>query len=184
MDEKKFDLKKEVFDFVKLLVFWFLIFMVVTKFVVNPIQVIGNSMYPTLKDKERGFSSIISKNFEINRLDIVVVEAKDKSSDHWVKRVIGLPNETIECRDDVIYIDGVPLEQDFLDEEYISAEKAIYGKLTEDFGPITLKENEYFLMGDNRQHSTDSRVVGPFSKDEITSVGIFIYYPFDEFGAK
>ena len=54
MEEERFDIKKEVFDFVKLLVFWFVVFMVVTRFIVNPIQVIGNSMYPTLKDKERG----------------------------------------------------------------------------------------------------------------------------------
>ena len=184
MEEERFDIKKEVFDFVKLLVFWFVVFMVVTRFIVNPIQVIGNSMYPTLKDKERGFSSIISRNFDIHRFDIVVVEAKDNSNDHWVKRVIGMPNETIECRDDVIYINGDPLEQDFLDEEYVASEVATYGRFTEDFGPFILGEDEYFLMGDNRQHSTDSRVVGAFHKDEITSVGIFIYYPFDEFGIK
>lgn len=184
MEENKFDIKKEVFDFVKLLVFWFLVFMVLTKFVVNPVQVIGSSMYPTLKDKERGFSSIISKNFEIHRLDIVVVDAKDNSGDHWVKRVIGLPYETIECRDDIIYINGEALSEDFLDEKYVNSEREIYGRLTDDFGPITLGENEYFLMGDNRQHSTDSRAVGPFNKDDITSVGIFVYFPFSEFGGK
>ena len=56
----KIDFKKEVLDFLKLLVFWFLIFLVITKFFVNPIQVIGNSMHPTLVDQERGFSSVIS----------------------------------------------------------------------------------------------------------------------------
>lgn len=182
MEERNW--KKEVFDFFKLLVFWFVVFFVVTKFIVNPIQVIGNSMYPTLKDRDRGFSSIVSTHFDLNRFDIVVVKSKDHSNDHWVKRIIGMPNETIECRDDVIYIDGKPLAQDFLDEEYVKSEVAIYGNLTEDFGPITLKENEYFLLGDNRHHSTDSREVGAFTADEITSVGVFIYYPFEEFGAK
>lgn len=184
MNEKWKSFKKEVFEFAKLLVFWFLVFLVVTKFLVSPIQVIGSSMYPTLKDKQRGFSSVLSKNFDIERFDIVVVSAKGNENDHWVKRVIGMPNETIECRNDVIYINGKPLEQSFLDEEWIEKEKEIYGVFTEDFGPYTLKEDEYFLLGDNRTHSTDSRDVGAFSKEDITSVGIFVYYPFDEFGGK
>ena len=111
MNEKWKNFKKEVFEFAKLLVFWFLVFLVVTKFLVSPIQVIGSSMYPTLKDKQRGFSSVLSKNFDIERFDIVVVRAKGNENDHWVKRVIGMPNETIECRNDVIYINGKPLEQ-------------------------------------------------------------------------
>lgn len=183
MKESK-NIKKEMIEFVKLLAFWFVIFMVVTKFIVNPIQVIGDSMYPTLKNKERGFSSIISTHFNINRFDIVVVKAKDNPKEHWVKRIIGMPNETIEYKNDVLYIDGKPLEQDFFNESYVESEKNIYGQFTDDFGPITLKEDEYFLMGDNRQHSTDSRAVGFFHRSEITSVGIFIYYPFEEFGGK
>lgn len=183
MDGMLEKIKKEVLEFAKLLVFWFFVFLIITKFLVNPIQVIGDSMYPTLVDKERGFSSVISKYFEIERFDIVVVQAKG-NSDHWVKRVIGMPNETIECRNDVIYINGVELEQDFLNEEWVESEIDIYGYFTYDFGPYTLKEDEYFLLGDNRTHSTDSRAVGTFSKDEITSVGIFAYYPFEEFGIK
>ncbi|MGN1343198.1 MAG: signal peptidase I [Traorella sp.] len=184
MSEKLNHLMKEIWDFIKLFIFWFLIFLVITKFFVNPIQVIGNSMYPTLIDQERGFSSIISRNFEIKRFDIVVVEEKGNGHEHWVKRVIGLPNETIECKDDVIYINNEPIDQSFLDEEWVENEKMLYGCFTSDFGPYTLKEDEYFLLGDNRTHSTDSRVVGPFSKDEITSVGVFVYFPFQEFGIK
>lgn len=184
MNDKWKSFKKEVFEFVKLLVFWFLVFLIVTKFFVSPIQVIGSSMHPTLKNKERGFSSVLSKNFDIERFDIVVVSAKENSNEHWVKRVIGMPNETIECKNDVIYINGVALDQSFLDEDWVNQEKTIYGHFTENFGPYTLKEDEYFLMGDNRTHSTDSRDVGAFSKEEITSVGIFVYYPFEEFGSK
>ena len=184
MNEKFQQLKKEVIDFIKLLVFWFLIFLVITKVFVSPIQVVGSSMYPTLVDKERGFSSVISKHFEIERFDIVVVEAKGNSREYWVKRVIGLPNETIEYKDDILYINGKVVEQDFLDENWVENEKNIYGNFTEDFGPYTLKSDEYFLMGDNRTHSTDSRDVGAFTKDEIASVGIFVYFPFDQFGGK
>ena len=183
MSELSKRLGKEVFDFVKLLVFWFVVFLVVTKFLVSPIQVVGSSMYPTLKDKERGFSSVISKSFDIERFDIVVVNSKGNDG-YWVKRIIGMPNETIECKNDIIYINGKELDQTFLDKDWVEQEKSIYGYFTEDFGPYTLKEDEYFLMGDNRTHSTDSRDVGAFNKEEITSVGIFVYYPFEEFGGK
>ena len=66
------------------------------------------------------FQKVFSASFfDVNRFDVVVVNAPDENSKyHWVKRVIGLPNETIECIDDVIYIDGEPIEQDFLDEAY------------------------------------------------------------------
>lgn len=184
MEKEPFDLKKEILEFLKLLVFWGVIFFLLTKFIINPVQVIGSSMYPTLKDRDRGFSSIISTHFELNRFDIVVVEAKDQSNDHWVKRIIGMPNETIECKNGVIYINHEPIQEDFLDTDYVLSEIDKYGFFTEDFDEIQLKENEYFLMGDNRIHSTDSRRVGPFTKDEITSVGIFVYYPFDELGMK
>lgn len=158
-----------------------LIFLI-TKFLVNPIQVIGVSMYPTLADEDRGFSSVISKHFAINRFDIVVVEAHE--DDFWVKRVIGCPNETVEMKDEILYINGEAVEQDFLDQNYVAEEQNKYGYFTENFGPITLKEDEYFLMGDNRHHSTDSRVTGPFKAEQIASVGAFIYYPLTQLGVK
>lgn len=182
MNKKKFDFKREILSLAKMFAFWFVIFFLITKFFVNPIQVIGSSMYPTLIDQERGFSSVISKHFDIDRFDIVVVEAQEK--DYWVKRVIGLPNDTIEYRNDTLYINGKIVEQDFLDQEYVKQEIEKYGYFTEDFNEITLADDEYFLMGDNRHHSTDSRVVGPFKQEQITSVGVMVYYPFQQLGLK
>lgn len=182
---KKIDWKAEIWDMAKLLVFWSVIFFILVKFVVNPIQVIGESMYPTLKDHARGFSNIISTYIsEPSRYDIVVVQAKDGSKDHWVKRVIGMPNDTIYCKNNVVYVNDEPIEEAYLDAEYRAEIEKQYGYFTRDFEAITLEEDEYFLMGDNRVHSTDSRVVGPFTKEEITSMGVMIYYPFNEFGIK
>lgn len=175
---------QELVEWVKLFAFWIVVFTIITKFIVHPIQIVGNSMYPTLIDQSRGFSSIISRNSEIERLDIVVVEAKDNPDDFWVKRVIGLPGETVECIDGVVYIDGKPLEEDFLDKDYVESEEEIYGYFTYDFDAVELDDDEYFVMGDNRTHSTDSRVVGPFEKDEIKSVHVLIFYPFEYFGVK
>lgn len=176
--------QKELLEWVKLFAFWIVFFTIMTKFIVNPIQVDGDSMYPTLIDESRGFSSIISRHFEVDRFDIVVVEAKNNPEEHWVKRVIGLPGETIECFDNVIYIDGEELDESFLDQDYKESEEELYGYFTYDFGPVELGDDEYFVMGDNRTHSTDSRVVGAFTKDEITSVNVLIFYPFEQFGVK
>ena len=183
--ENKSRWKKDVLDIAKMLIFWFVVLTIVTRFIFNPIQVVGPSMHPTLLDQSRGFSSIISKTLNsLDRYDIVVVESKDNPEEHWVKRVIGMPNDTIECYDDVVYINGEPIEEDYLDQEYVAEMREMYGYFTSDFGPITLDEDEYFLMGDNRIHSTDSRVVGPFTRDEFTSIGVFIYWPLSELGFK
>lgn len=112
----------------------------------------GNSMYPTLKDKQ---VVKVSKIKEINRFDIVIAKKHDNYL--IVKRVMGLPNEKVEYKDNHLYINEKPVTEDFID---------LYSTKTEDF-VYTLKDNEYFLLGDNREYSTDSREHGPFRKEEI-----------------
>ena len=109
-------------------------------------------MYPTLKDKQ---IVKVSKIKEINRFDIVIA----KKTDNYliVKRVIGLPDEKVEYKDNHLYINDKPVTEDFID---------LYLTKTQDF-TYTLKDNEFFLLGDNREYSTDSREHGPFRKEEI-----------------
>lgn len=129
-------------------------------------------MYPTLHDGDRGFSFIITRNINIERFDICVVDGDD--IDYLlVKRVIGLPGETIEYIDNKLYVNGEYIEEDFLSQEVN----------TYDFS-ITLGENEYYCLGDNRENSNDSRHYGAFKKEEIKSTKFFIYYPFSDFGAR
>lgn len=109
-------------------------------------------MYPTLKDKQ---VVRISKVKEVNRFDIVVAEKTDNYL--IVKRVVGLPNEKIEYKNNHLYINDEPVTEDFID---------LYTVKTEDF-TYFLEEDEYFLLGDNREYSTDSREHGPFRKEEI-----------------
>lgn len=118
----------------------------------NFMSISGNSMYPTLKDKQ---IVKVSKIKEINRFDIVIA----KKTDNYliVKRVMGLPNEKIEYKNNHLYINDEPVTEDFID---------LYSTKTENF-VYTLKDNEYFLLGDNREYSTDSREHGPFRKEEI-----------------
>ena len=137
-------------------------------YVVTPIRVNGLSMYDTLEGDE---IMILWKLGEIERYDIVVADVKVSGSDDVViKRVYGLPGETISCEDGKIYING-----SLIKDEYGYRE-------TSDFGPVTLGENEYFLLGDNREISLDSRVFGKVTRDEIEGTTNFILLPFKKFG--
>ena len=106
--EKKPTFKEEAIDFIKTFVICLGAVWLLTTFVFTPVWVDGMSMYPTLHDDDLGIASIFSaKYLEIERFDVVVVNDKAANSkDHWVKRVIGLPGETISCMDDVVYING------------------------------------------------------------------------------
>ena len=137
-------------------------------YVVTPIRVNGLSMYYTLEGDE---IMILWKLGEIERYDIVVADVKVSGSDDVViKRVYGLPGETISCEDGKIYINGSLIEDEYGYRE------------TSDFGPVTLGENEYFLLGDNREISLDSRVFGKVTRDEIEGTTNFILLPFKKFG--
>lgn len=137
-------------------------------YVVTPIRVNGLSMYDTLEGDE---IMILWKLGEIERYDIVVADVKVSGSDDVViKRVYGLPGETISCEDGKIYINGSLIEDEYGYRE------------TSDFGPVTLGENEYFLLGDNREISLDSRAFGKVTRDEIEGTTNFILLPFKKFG--
>ena len=89
---------------------------------------------------------------------------------------------TVSYKDSQLYIDGVAIEETFLDHDYVSSQSS-----TRDFTgdlEVTLTEDEYFLLGDNRPYSKDSRSYGAFSKEDIISKGLFVLYPFNEFGVK
>src|SRR5699024_9388655 len=129
----------------------------------------GESMYPALEDGERiVFNKFIYRISEPERGDIVIIQHPEKN---YVKRVIGLPNETIEVRDHLLYIDGKEQTQTFVDE-YES-------KFTGNFGPIQIPEHSYFVMGDNRAISKDSRNgLGFIDRTDIIGRSEFIIYPF------
>jgi len=141
------------------------------KFIFIPCIVEGTSMYSTLHNKDFGLSFVITKNIEIKRFDIVVVKLKTENGRLLVKRVIGMPNDTIEYKDNILYVNGVKYEEDFLDDEAI----------TNDFN-VTLGENEYYCLGDNRKVSRDCRFYGPFTNEMIVSSHFFVFYPFERFG--
>ena len=135
-------------------------------FIITPVKVNGSSMYPTLEGDE---IMLLNKLGTIDRFDIVVVELDGESS-NLIKRVIGMPGETVEIIGSKIYIDGEELEDDYG-----------YGS-TYSVDPVTLGEDEYFILGDNRVVSLDSRAFGKVSREEIEGTTNFIMYPFSKIG--
>ncbi|MCI5774345.1 MAG: signal peptidase I [Erysipelotrichaceae bacterium] len=165
--------KDVVLDFLKTLAISLVIVYVLTRVLIRPISVNGNSMYPTLKDKDFGIASVY-KTFinDVKRDDIVIIHLE--SGEYIIKRVIGLPNETVSCENGVVMIDGEPLDQTYLDQEYVST----FDVFTEDFAPVTLGSDEFFVMGDNRPNSKDSRYYGAFKYDDIKGVVDVMLWPF------
>ena len=171
---------KELLSYLKIIFFTWLSVFVFVNFLFRPVIVEGRSMYPTLHDSDMGFSNIIGlKLGGLKRFDIVVIR-QSNNSDLIVKRIIGLPNETVEYKGDKLYINGVYIEEKFLATDYF-AEYTADGKLfTADF-KIVLKDDEYYCLGDNRPRSSDSRVIGPISSNQIISKSVIILYPFSNF---
>ena len=102
------------------------------------------------------------------RGNVIVFHYPLDPSREFVKRIIGLPGETIECKSGVVYVDSKPLE-----EPYVSSH-------TNDFSAVTVPNGEYFVMGDNRQNSEDSRVWGCLPRDDIVGRACFVYWPFKD----
>lgn len=144
-----------------------LVVILIRTFLITPIKVIGPSMNPTL---ESGDIMILNKVSKIDRFDIVVIDS-DKSNEVLIKRVIGMPGETVEIKDGSIYINGKKLKENF-------------GKGETSNYYIKVPKNEYFVLGDNRPISADSRVFGTFNKKEIKGTTKLVLFPFRNFGFK
>lgn len=135
-------------------------------FIVTPVKVNGTSMYPTL---DGGEIMLLNKLGKIDRYDIVVLKI-DAENDNLIKRIIGLPGETVEIKDNKVYINDKEFEDSFG-----------YG-ITYNIDKVTLGDDEYFVLGDNRIVSLDSRVFGKIKKKDIKGTTNFIIYPFKKIG--
>lgn len=135
-------------------------------FIITPVKVDGDSMKETLNDND---ILLLYKLGSIKRFDIVVLdEAYD--NEKIIKRVIGMPGETVSIKNDKIYINGKVIDNSFA-----------YGT-TSDVDKIELGEDEYFILGDNRLISKDSRYFGPVTKGEIIGKVVFRLFPFNKIG--
>lgn len=162
-------IRKEIFSWIRTLAVAVLLAVVLTQFVFVNATVPTGSMRDTIWEGDRLIALRFSYWFgEPDRGDIVIFNPQDYPGQHYIKRVIGLPGETVEGRDGLVYIDGQPLEEPYVKE-----------KLEENFGPFAVPEDSYFVMGDNRNNSNDSRFwEHPFvEKKDILGKAALRYYP-------
>lgn len=167
------NVKKEVREWVVSIAVALIAVILIRTFLFTVIKVEGPSMNDTLWEGDRLIVTIA--DMKINgpqRFDVVITHFPD-SDKRYVKRVIALPGETLEIRDGVTYIDGEPLDEPFVTHPS-----------TSDFGPYTVPEGQYMVLGDNRSNSHDSRAddVGPVDEDMIIGKVRFIMWPFSHFG--
>lgn len=167
--------KKELMSWVKSLLIAIGIAMIVRTFLFAPYIVEGASMEPTLHNQEKIFVSRINN---VTRGDIVIIKGTEEN---YVKRIIGLPGDKVVVKDDKLYVNGNLIKEAYLSENRKLAEQ-MGSKLTGDFGPLTVPADKYFVMGDNRLYSKDSRNgLGLIPKKEIVGEPEFVFFPFTHF---
>lgn len=174
--------KNEVFEWIKALTIAVVVAAVIRYFFFAPIVVDGFSMMPTLHTQDRMIVNKFSYRFsEPKRFDIVVFHAT--SDKDYIKRIIGLPGETVEYKNDTLYINGEAYEEPYL---YEYKNQLIDGPLTEAFdlesiiGQSTVPEGHLFVMGDNRRQSKDSRHIGTVPIDEVMGETSLVYWPLSD----
>lgn len=180
----KLDIVYSILDIVRFILIVVVIVSMLGIFVGRREQVVGTSMHPTLQNEEPVFINVIGSFVKkIKRFDVVVAK-NYQNNDLWVKRVIGLPGDIVEYKEDKLYINGKVTDEPFLDKKYIEKIKKERNLIsfTKDYKSDKLGKDEYLLVGDNRIDSLDSRNsgVGFFKREQIIANGVFVYYPLSE----
>jgi signal peptidase I len=174
--------KNEVWEWLKAIVIAVLLAGGIRYFVFAPIIVDGHSMMPTLHDHDRMIVNKLSyKIGQPKRFDIIVFHAEEDKD--YIKRVIGLPGDRIEYKNDTLYVNGKAYKEPYLDEY---KKQVIDGPLTEPFtleeitGKETVPEGHLFVMGDNRRYSKDSRHIGFIPMDKVVGKTNIVYWPLSD----
>lgn len=167
-------------DLAQTIVIFLALYAVIHWFLFRPFQVSGSSMYPFLHDKEYLITSIIGLRLSEPKLgDIIVFKAPNDPNRDFVKRVIGTPGDTVSIREGKVYRNNQLLdESEYLDNSVITTGSAFLGEEES----ITVPEDNFFVMGDNRSFSSDSREWGFVPKKNIVGESILIYLPLNRAG--
>ena len=141
------------------------IFLIIYAFLMRPFQVSGESMFPTFKNNEYILTDLIGLRFsELKRGDIVVFKAPTDEDKDYIKRIIGLPGDRILLEDGKVHVNEDPLDESI----YLTPDVQTYGgSFLQENEAIVVPEEHYFVMGDNRPYSSDSREWGFLSKKEV-----------------
>lgn len=171
-ENKKKMILQEALEYLKAIVITVVIVLLINNFVLINALVPSESMEKTIMTGDRIFGFRLAYKFnDPERFDIIIFRYPDDPSKLYIKRLIGLPGETVEIREGKVYIDGAdtPLDDSFCPEEPAQL----------DFGPYEVPEDGYFMMGDNRNHSEDSRYWENtyVDRDQIIGKAIVRYFP-------
>ena len=164
--------RKQIVEWTALLGTALVIALLIRGFLVQPFYIPTESMHPTLMKNDRVLVNKLSyRMHDVNRGDIIVFSAPEGEATggikDLIKRVIGLPGETVEGRDGHVYVDGRQLEEPYLPD----------GVLTTDFGPQEIPAGAFWMMGDNRTQSRDSRFFGPIKESTIVGRAFVRLWP-------
>ena len=158
--------KNDILSYVSII----LVVVLVRTFIITPVRVVGSSMDKTLKEGEILLLEKIDKKYK--RYDIVVIK---ENNERIIKRIIGMPGESVKIVEGVIYINGEAIE-----DKYASSYTGDFS--LDKFDLDVIPEDSYFVLGDNRIVSKDSRLLGPINKKKIQGKAIYRIWPFNKFG--
>lgn len=150
------------------------IFVVIYAFLIRPFQVTGQSMHPTFTNGEYVFTNLLSQRFgPLNRGDVIVFKAPPSEDKDYIKRIIGIPGDTVKIEDGKVY-----LNHKLLSEPYISSDIRTDARGFANEGQdIMVSKDNYFVMGDNRPFSSDSRDWGLVTFDKVIGKSALVYWP-------
>jgi len=192
-EKKKKTVKQEVISWILTLLAAVVIALIIRMFLFEPIRVDGESMLNTLQDKE---IVLVTKpgylKGDIHRGDVIICRYPDRNTQSsfsvggsfeltmthhtlFVKRLIALPGDVLEIREGAVYVNGEPVDESGID---------MHSQSQTSLGPVLLGEDQYFVMGDNRGNSNDSRRVGPISRDMIVGHVKRVILPLSKFMQK
>jgi signal peptidase I len=148
-------------------------FFIIT-FLYQPVKVEGTSMQPELRDQDRLFVNKFAYNFEkISRGDVVVFYYPRDTQKSYIKRVIGLPGDNIRIDDGRVFVNGQRIDESYVPKRFRDVRS---------MADMVVPQDEYFVMGDHRSISSDSRDFGPVTRKLIYGKAAFIYWPADNMG--
>ena len=158
------------------LAFSVLIAVILIVFIYQPVKVEGTSMMPALTDQERIFINKFTYRFglgDIQRGDTVVFWWPPDKTKSYIKRVIGLPGDTVRIDNGQVYVNGRALVEDYVPDDY---------RDNSSWGPKVIPPDDYFVLGDHRSSSSDSRTWGYVQRSDIYGKAVFVYWPLDKMG--
>jgi signal peptidase I len=166
------------FDFMQGIVVFLAMLVMVYLFLFSPQEINGSSMFPTFVDKELLITNKIGyKLHNPKRGDVVIFKSPTNKEIDYIKRVIGLPGETLVLKNSKFYINGKELPEPYLGSDVITNGESFLKEGDE----ILIPEGSYFVAGDNRPHSSDSREFGPIALTDFIGQGLFRYWPANKF---